>query len=284
MIRLSLKFFLIPILLFISHAAPASPAETSLTALDTAPVAASEASSPGLVLPSTFGHNLSPSTYTLPAGKMTLGNTVAGAALGNRVTLGFSPWLVFDYNMPNLVLRAQLPLTKQLPSTLQLMYLKTASIFLKRYSMEAIGLWWTLLFEVSNIYRIHTGPQVFVFLEEAVPFSLRREPYKNDAYQWSWTSLHEVTLSPTWSFQGEFALVGMNYWYPNLHFGTSLVKKYPHWILQAGLSATGIAAYLNRGVHQVYNAYKDTGATFSVEDTYRAAVSVHPEVQIQWIF
>lgn len=114
------------------------------------------------------------------------------------------------------------------------------------------------------------------FWNEKRPFSLRREPFNNQAQQVTLTSLHQFHFSEQTTLQFELGILGINYVYPNLSAGASWVYFLKNtWSFQVGGSISKRFSGPN------YPDYFDTSIAFGENYAYD---SVHPEVQIQYWF
>ena len=147
-------------------------------------------------LPESLGHNLSPTIYGIEAQRASVGNYILGYGISERWTVASSHWIWAEYNMSNIFIRYADPSRDQ---SLQVGYFKNAPIFLDRYSMEATSVWWTKKLKPLENYEVHASLNVMYFFEESIPFSLRREPYKDEAYQWTLTSLHLFRIALSWN-------------------------------------------------------------------------------------
>jgi hypothetical protein len=115
------------------------------------------------------------------------------------------------------------------------------------------------------------------FFDETAPFSLRREPYNTDAYQVSLSALNEIRLPAGFGILVEFGMLGLNYVYPEMHYGLSVNHRSNHFLVQLGFSQTMTAGTLSRlfKTNQIVSLTGgDPGYDFSM----------HPEVQLQLFF
>ncbi len=111
------------------------------------------------------------------------------------------------------------------------------------------------------------------FWVETYPFSLRREPFNDQAQQFTLSSLHQFQFKQDLLINLELGALGLNYTYPNLIFGASVVKKWNQFSMQFGGSVTkrfsGELTFNQKVITSVEN-YLDT--------------SLHPEIQLQYWF
>jgi hypothetical protein len=242
-----------------------------------------------------LGHNLTPTVYTLPKGGFTVGNQVLAGAITKYLTLGTSPWLYYDYNMYSLIVRARGHF-KTADATesglcevngqnldehcgpswgLQLMYLKTGHFQLDNYQMTAINSSFVVKQDVASFYSVNLALNYMYFFDETEPYSLRREPFNHDAYQWTLTTLQEVRLPAHLGALIEFGVLGLNYKYPEVHVGISMHHKTRYVLLQAGFSETFTTGTIGR----LFNI--DQSATLAVQRPGRD-FSFHPEIQLQF--
>ena len=114
------------------------------------------------------------------------------------------------------------------------------------------------------------------FFEEAAPFSLRREPFNNQAQQFTVSALHQFYFSDKIILNFEIGVLGLNYAFPNVLGGASWnYIPNDHWSFQVGAS-------LNKRL--THPSYVDPSQTYIRSPENYADVSVHPEVQLQYWF
>lgn len=235
----------------------------------------------------TLGHLMTPAVSTLAKGEVTVGTMAMGVGLSNELTFAISPWLVGFYNMTNANLRYQA--TPKLAESwgLQLSYFKDNPSYGKLYKMEAYSVWLNYRTRVSRFHRVHWSLNYMHFSDFKVPFSLKRWSFNETEPQGqlSFTTLQEIATTPSTRVSLEFGVIGLNYHYPNYHFGASTAWRFEGGYLQFGLSATGYFTNMTKSAYnQVYNDYKQSGASLDFTSVYKNSVAVHPEVQLQLFF
>lgn len=235
--------------------------------------------------PVLFGHLLSQTTESLESGNCTVGFLGVGCGLPAGFNLMTSPFIYANYNMNNGILRWSPPNEAIKDWSAQYAYFKTFDSKNHTYQMESHSLWLTKRIQVNDFYIAYVGFNYMHFLDETAPFSLRREPFKTDPGQSTIYALNEFVVSDHVSFFTEFAVLGLNFVYPNFHFGWSTAYRDGNWFIQLGLSATGLIAYAANATYNTqYQSYKNNNASFTFEESYKMAVSVHPEMNIQYFF
>jgi hypothetical protein len=228
----------------------------------------------------TFGHNMSPNSYTLNRGDCTLGPYAAACGVTDDVTAGTSTWLFWNYNMYTAFLRVGHTLDSEWRVSVQSAYLKTYDVgkYLG-YMMESSRSHLTLSQKFSSEITVHYNITYEYFFDETFPHSMRREPLNNDPFQTSATSLIEYQASDKYVLHYELGVHGINYHYPQMLIGFSGGRKFENSFLQIGVSMTGAPmAYFS-------GARMDTN--ISTQRTKRQMeydFSVHPEFQWQYVF
>lgn len=125
------------------------------------------------------------------------------------------------------------------------------------------------------------------FSNYRVPFSLKRWSFNQTepAGQLSFTTLQEVATTAKTRINIEFGVIGLNYHYPNYHFGASTAYRFTDGYIQFGLSATGYIANITKSAYnQVYSEFSNANASYDFQTVYKNSVAVHPEVQLQLFF
>jgi len=227
-----------------------------------------------------LGHNLTPTTYTLPKLGFTAGNFVLGGGVTDKLTLATSPWLYTSYNMYSGIVRLRGCLEREGDScktdwAVQAMYLKTGHFGKDTYQMTALNSSFVVKRDITDFYSLNLALNYMYFFDETAPFSLRREPYNDNAYQVSISSLHEIRLPAGFGFLIELGALGVNYMYPEFHYGLSVHHRSNNFLVQLGFSQTFTAGTLSR--------LFDTNQIMSLtggEPGYD--FSMHPEVQLQF--
>lgn len=235
----------------------------------------------------TMGHLMTPAVSTLEKGETTVGTMVMGVGVTDRWTLAISPWLVGFYNMNNASIRYQADPQRAESWGFQASYFKNNPDFGKLYQMEAGSLWLNYRTRVSRFHRVHWSLNYMHFANYQVPFSLKRWSFNETEPQGqlSFTSLQEIATTPHTRVALEFGVIGLNYHYPNYHFGASTAYRFEGGYLQFGLSATGYFTNMTRSAYnQVYNEYVREDRKLDFTAVYKNSVAIHPEVQLQLFF
>lgn len=224
----------------------------------------------------TFGHNMSPNSYTLSKGECVLSLYVSACGVGGDLILGTSPWILAGYNSYNVAARWGQDIDSDYRVGFQTTYMKNYTDS-GHYIMESIRSHFILTKTLSPSSKIHYNLSYEYFFNETVPHSFRREPFNNDPSQLSLSALSEFDLSGDFIVQFETGIHGINYLYPHALLGFSVGKKWRQSYLQFGLSATGTpASYFSPsredGNSKNYRTHTDGKKDFSV----------HPEMQWQY--
>jgi hypothetical protein len=228
-----------------------------------------------------FGHLLTPTTH-LPTKKVwSLGTHVTGYSFTDNLLIGSSSFLYLFYNSPNLFLKYGEKINKTSKWAIQFDYLKSTnkySMFSKNYVMEAAMLWGVWSVDVTDFYSLHTSLNYMYFFNEGNPHSLRREPFNNQPYQFSLTTLHDVRVTKKYGLASEFGILGINYQIPNIHGAVSFRYTDKNLLLQFGLSFD---------VHLLVKSFdKDEYiATHpTLGNSHTKDFITHPELAIQYFF
>lgn len=235
----------------------------------------------------TIGHLLTPAVSTMKAGELTVGTMFAGGGLSDKVSVGTSPWMLGFYNMQNLIARYQDDPGRQKSWGAQLAYFKTDQSLGKTYDMEAAGAWALYRTQIGRSHRLHLSLNYFHFMNSRVPFSLKRWSFneKEPQGQWSLTTLQEIVTTLHTRVCLEFGVLGLNYHYPNYHFGASTAYRFDGGYIQFGLSATGYFSNMTKSAYNhVYNEWSANNAKMDFPSVYKNSVAIHPEIQLQLFF
>ncbi len=233
-----------------------------------------------------FGHNLTPTTSTLKKNVYSVGSYAMAFGLTDRFTIATSPWLYSEYNMYSAIGRYSLPF-KDAELGTQLAYFKTDRMGSDFYQMEAVSVSTGYSWNVTNLYRLTLSGNYMYFFDETIPFSLRREPYNNQPFQLSLSTLHEGRFSKTVGFAAELGVLGINYSYPQAHFGASVNYKSAQWVVQAGYSQTLTLSDPSAVRQQAKNQRQNEDGSLTQYQNQRARssdFSLHPEFQVQYFF
>lgn len=224
--------------------------------------------------PISFGHNLAASNETLSRGHWTAGTYFLGTGITDNLTVGLSPWIYFSYNMDNVLIRCKHPFLNNVSMSHQFGYFKSNPDLGSRYIQESTSYWLTWGLADDN-YKFLMTMNYMYFRNEVQPFSLRREPFNNQAHQLTLSSLNQFSFSENTILQFELGLLGMNYKYPYLHVGASWLHHFkPNWSLQVGASVSERFS----GLEQIPDS-----PVISSPENYNY-ISLHPEIQIQYWF
>jgi hypothetical protein len=235
-----------------------------------------------------WGHNLSPTTSTLSKGEVTAGIYVVGVGITDDVMVGVSPWFNHYYNMNNAVVKAKLYSDDSKSFGIQTAYFKSqnkADLYDddKYYQMEASISNLIMTNRINSIYSISSNISYHYYFDETVPFSIRRESFKDEPYQLNISTFHEVSLEDNYSVGLELGALGLNYLYPQLITGVSFNYKGKRWQMQLGLSFTGTTAgYLSN--QSLDNNKAMNGYTSQDKEKGKLDFSAHPEIQLQHYF
>ncbi|MFN8791386.1 MAG: hypothetical protein ACK5Y2_08025 [Bdellovibrionales bacterium] len=224
-----------------------------------------------------LGHNIGMTTETAEAGTATLGSYAALYAPTDQWLVGTSTWMLYGYNSYNLVTRYRFDLEEKFFDEVagQLAYLKSGEFGENYYRQELAIAWLTGKISVNPYYQLYLTFNYMYFWNETIPFSLRREPFNDDKYQISLSSLHVLKFTDDWSMLLEFGILGLRARYPQTHSGFSVAYQQPRYLIQLGFTVSSTPYNLER-LFETSSAARPRG------DYYDS--SVHPEVQLQWYF
>jgi hypothetical protein len=209
---------------------------------------------------------------------MTVGNYILAYGLTDEVMIGTSPWLQFSYNSDNLVLRLKHPLDSESSIGQQLIYLQNDTSFGSVYEMTAFLYWLTWSKKMTTFYNLNISLNTMYFWDEKIPFSLRREPYNTEVYQFSLSTLHQLSVTEKIMAQFELGVLGLNYRLPYFQLGSSFVYLEKNYSIQVGASVSLMPPYETPYI-PIGNTNR-IGLTGENLDT----LSLHPEVQLQYWF
>lgn len=222
-----------------------------------------------------FGHNLSPTTYTLKKGVYSVGNFVAGLGVTDNLTLGVSPWMYTSYNMYSFIGRYGVRLDDDHRLGIQAAYFKTDHINADYYQMEATSVWATLSQRLAPYYVIDFVCNYMYFFDETIPFSLRRDPHNNQPWQVSLTTLQEIRLPAGFGLSAELGVLGLNYALPQAFFGASMNWRNEWLLVQLGYSQNTTVT----GANRLYTSDQAASMRDSNDDR-----DMHPEIHLQAFF
>lgn len=217
----------------------------------------------------TLGHNLTPTTYTLSKGEITAGTYALGYGLTDELSIGTSPWLAYDYNMPMVQMKYGTPgFWEGSRIAADLNYFKTYPYGENLYDMKAAMTRLGASYDVSSPYTLHAVLGIAYYWNDAKPFSLRLSPRNRDRYTLSLSTLHETRLTGNFGIMTELGMLGLNYLHPYLHWGTSLFVKWSFGYLQVGVS---------HSITRFRESLDYGGGSFELTDEV-----YHPEIQLQF--
>ncbi len=216
-----------------------------------------------------FGHNLTPTSYTLADKQLTLGTYVVGYGLSENVTIGTCPWLVLAYNMPMIEMKVAFhPDIFFERISIDANYFKTFPYARNLYEQESTFLRVTGTHKFTEIYSLHVSVGHQYFFNDNRPFSLRLIPGNGSRTNLSLSTLNEINLIGNLGMFVELGLIGLNYSVPWLHTGLSGFYWWGWGLIQFGYSRT-----VSLG-----------GVRYYVGGDNATVVYWHPEIQFQVFF
>ena len=240
-------------------------------------------------------HNLSSTGHLLERHQCVAGFQALACGFSERWSVGVSPWLLADYDMLALSSRTRL---KKYPDggslTLQLIYFKTyhASNFTYAtpYQMEALWMMWVRALPLAPNYTLHLNLHTNYYLDDSMPFSLRRPIPNRNQGQLNLSMLHEIKIINHWQFLFEagFLDLAQPYDAPYLHMGASMGRATKNWEWHVGYSVTGALGAFRSAERRDYQQtlrYGDEGYNQDLSD-YSAArdFAIHPEFSLGYFF
>jgi hypothetical protein len=160
----------------------------------------------------------------------------------------------------------------------QLAFLKTDKRIGTEYDQEVLMYWLTWARKFQPYYTFNISLNYMYFWDEGAPFSLRREPYNNDAYQLSISTLHQFFITKHLMNQLEVGVLGLNYLFPYLQLGASVVFLYDPVSIQLGFSTSWLPSWDWNNIPSA----SPSKPTLGGENT--DLISLHPEIQLQYWF
>jgi hypothetical protein len=231
-----------------------------------------------------IGHNLTPSVYTLHKNQFTLGNYTLAYGLSENILVATSPWLYTNYNMQSWVIKSRGTIGDNYWG-LQIGYFKTLRVPPNVFDMEAYGVWAVHQLKIQDNYSFTYGFNILQFINDNVPFSLRRASFDSNKTQISLVTLHEFNVNKHYGFLAEIGIIGPDYVYPNLHWGFSLHYRNSWFLGQLGLSSSGLLSRLGQqNVSINYTAGHGQTIQQEYDEYYKSTVVPHPEIQIQFYY
>jgi hypothetical protein len=207
-----------------------------------------------------IGHNLTPTTYTLPKGRATVGSYAVGYGITDDWMAATSPWIWIGYQMAMMESRYRFLHQDGFEVTLEGMYFKSLSG--SRYQQHSTFLRLTGSRRFSDSYTLHVSSGHQYFWDATQPYSLNPWPGLRD-YVPSVSMLNEFHVFDLWGILAEVGLLGLNYPAIERHLGLSAFYKNTWLLIQLGISET---RSLNRNYANITHW------------------QTHPEVQVQGYF
>lgn len=228
-----------------------------------------------------FGHLLTPTSELPKSNSYTLGTHIAGYSISDKLLVGTSSFLFLFYNSPNLYLKYGDNFNTKHKWAIQFNYLRSTDAYVlgsKKYAMEATMIWGVWSNKVTDFYTLHTSLNYMHFFNEGNPHSLRREPFNNQPYQFSLTTLHDIKVTKYYGFASEFGVLGINYRIPNIHGGFSFRYTDTNILMQFGLSYD---VHLSLSSFD-REAYESNNPTLGISNS--KSFVIHPEIALQYFF
>ena len=227
------------------------------------------------------GHSLTQTSYTLEQGHAMVGTFAMAYGVTDSLTIATSPWLLGLYNMPNVIVRTKLDLSKDLALGIQGGYMRTEPYLQNFYKMEASYFNGLISKRWNRNFTSHFQLNVMNFLDDERPFSIR-VPKPTVPIQVSASVLGEVSVfkkyKDEFGFGFEIGRIGVNEVLPYNHAGISLFRKIDNIFIQLGVS---VSATPNVSV----NDFASLGqSSLPDSDSGFKKIATHPEVQLQWFF
>jgi len=231
-----------------------------------------------------LGHNLSPTTEIPRKGSVSLGTYLLSYSPSDRLMLGSSSWMLWGYNSLSGIFRYRLSEESGWFDNLSLQgaYIKSVNILNNRYIQDIAILWLTSEHRISDTYQVFPTLNFMQFWDETKPFSFRREPYNDQSFQFSISSLHLVKWNSHWGAGFELGALGLNYVHPMMIFGASLNYLSHQFAIQFGLSFISRLPTSDTSSASNENSYYDYRTGRTLENT--APYTYHPEIQVQYFF
>lgn len=228
-----------------------------------------------------LGHLLTPTTYLPEKKTITLGTHVMAYSFSDNLMVGTSSFLLFFYNSPNIYMKYGRKFSEKQRWSVQLNYLKSDvnfDFFNTKYYMEAAMGWFSWSYDITPFYTFHASVSYMYFINEGKPHSLRREPFNDQPFQFSLTTLHDVRVSKRFGLASELGVLGINYEIPNLHGAVSFRYIRDKYFIQIGVSFD--AHVLNGGFDR--RGYISNNPTLDASHTDDFVI--HPEAAFHYFF
>lgn len=228
-----------------------------------------------------LGHLLTPTTYLPKKKTVTVGTHVIAYSFTDELMVGTSSFLLFFYNSPNVYVKYGRQFSKKQKWAVQLNYLKSdidLDFFNTEYYMEAAMGWFSWSYDITSFYTFNASVSYMYFLNEGKPHSLRREPFNDQPFQFSLTTLHDIRVSKRFGLASELGVLGINYEIPNLHGAVSFRYIRKNYFIQIGVSFD--AHVLNGGFNK--RSYIINNPTLDASHTDDFVI--HPEAAFHYFF
>lgn len=259
------------------------------------------------------GQNLSITTETLRQGHCSIGLQLVGCGLTDRLTFGTSPWMWDDYQMANIGFRQAFDVAADERWAVQAIYFKTTAPERAQaapdiipldsfeqpasqtpvsgtYEMEAYWLIVARTKIMSPSYRLHLNGHLNYYVDETMPFSLRRPSLTKSPWQVNLTMLHELKLVDTWSLWGELGVLDLLRDPMRVHTGASLAKSWGSLSGHIGFTLTSTPEALFSPLSRVdyqqilrFSSWKGYDRELDPERV-RMDYALHPEFSLQYTF
>ncbi len=228
----------------------------------------------------------------MPAGQWTIGNFALAYAISDSLFVATSPWVWVNYNTTNFHVKwapasegsMRFGFFASYFESLRKAFVGDAPYFWKSSSLNLLGSqrWST---ELETFLSIRSS----YYWNDDRPYSIRMDAGSDSIRgQLDITTLTRLAIKDTpFSLGFEFGTVGVNYLYPYIHLGTSLVYSEGRWLIQAGFSYSIQWRELreNKGfrpgrIDSRIRRSPDDGQFYF----YPYETALHPEMQLQYFF
>lgn len=241
-----------------------------------------------------IGHNATPTTYSMRAHTITVGNYGVGYSPSDSLLIATSPWIWTSYKTANLVAKWTRPVGDRWRMGAFAGYFRSlddgplpADGVLNRYQFETAALQALASYEWSNAV-VHAGFKYSYFVNDDRPYSLRMDPGDESIRgQLDLTFLIEQKIAEKMRLNLEFGSLALSGLQPYLHLGASWALLMDSWLLQLGASYT--AQWGNIGRDNFWTpGYRDNRWKRTSNGQYTGTgylvSALHPEVQVQYFF
>jgi hypothetical protein len=222
-----------------------------------------------------FGHNLTPTSYTLHRHETTIGYYVLGYGITENWTVATCPWIDYFYNMPMINTKYNFLATENYRITVDLNYFKTFQFAENLYEQTSFFGRLVGSDKFSSLYTLHTSFGYQYFWDDAKTYSLFLTPDNGERYTLSLSALNEFHWTKHFGNFIEVGVLGMNYEVPFYQLGLSFFYTWDWGMVQLGASQSISFRPL---------AYSLTVGTSSPQTEYGTLQATHPEVQLQFYF